>query len=1040
MPMTSASPVVPAPSIATPLPKVDISDGKANGGIKGWQDFDPVNKSSQPQSGSIMFGAGINSDAGLVGSVVVNEQRFNIGSAVPGGNSTFGDIRVDPRIHPSKPGEAQPGTDTQNYSLSWRDPFTFAPSSGSGGGERGSVPARWRTYGPQHILAGLVELRNRRSWRGGSGTLASCGQGAAPNGAVEGRQNQNGDQGTRGAEAVGSHEGIRGGRQTLQEESSLERSKTVEDLSDKLAQAPKDGEKSKSPEPAATAPPLEIQRPAAQPLAAQHRKIILRSGDMEFEIDSFDASVASIVHLVSSTKEAFVATVNSQKLENGKMRGSVVVRMPPERLDEFVLELRKILGKFGDLKGQNIRSDDVSKKYTDLESELKAHRTMETRLLQIMKDGKGAVKDLLAVEKDLGVYREKIEKIEGELRYYANLAALSTLTITLQEKEIRAAAAYTETERVSSGIEVEDVEKAYQEAQAAIREMKGRISQAEMKQQAAGQFNAKLVFEIAPDQSGPMRDRLRQLGNMVRLEIDRVQKIENGGEPTKDGKIRRGDTEFNVALYNLANVEPRETTLLTLVAADVPAAYQKLRATLAKLKTTTRNATLQEQDKSTVIAVLDFDVRRVDEPAAIQAIEAAGEILNRQATRRAEGDNVTDAKTRFALRILSTAAIEPRETVRRLIAVPDVAAAYRRVQETVSAKEMQGQVRVATLQQIDRNNVTGQLDFVIRSSDDDAMRKLLDELGETLTRKSDRKIGDGVSDAKIRYEIAFIPETSVEARDQVEAKLAATDVPATYRKLRTLVEGLKGQIRGASIQENDRVNIQASLDVVVNRTDEAAVQSALADLGEVLNRTSKRRPEAERVTNSKIEFVLSLVSAAAEIKPRKEYQIEEIVDKVDARLAEFNDAVLKAGGRIVGVPRDEALKSGGARGSVIYEVPLAAVDGIVRRIREATLDNHFVQVVTENASAPEGKLAIARVNLTIATPDFLVARDNGFDPQLRYGLSVALSWLIRSSTWLIAGLVFFLPWVLVIGAIVWLTRLFRRTRPVEPTAPQTPPA
>ena len=758
---------------------------------------------------------------------------------------------------------------------------------------------------------------------------------------------------------------------------------------------------------------------------------------MEFEVDSFDASVAAIAQLIGTTKDAFVDTVNSQKLANGKMRGSVVVRMPPERLDEFVLELRKTLAKAGELKGQRIGSQDVTKHYTDLESELKAHRTMESRLLQIMKEAKGTMKDLLAVEKDLGVYREKIEKIEGELRYYSNLAAMSTLTITLQEKEIRAAAAYTETERVSAGIEVEEVEKAYQTAQAAVRDMKGRILQAEMKQQAAGQFNAKLVFEISPDEAGPMRDRLRQLGNMVRLDIERVQKMDNGGLPTTDAKIRRGDTEFHVALYNLANVEPRETTMLTLVAADVPAAYQKLRAALAKLKTTMRNAALQENDKTRVEAGVDFDVRRIDEPAAQQALDAAGEVVFRRSLRQAEGNNLTDAKVRFTLRILSTSTIEPRETIHRLIAVPDVAAAYRRVQETVTAKEMQGQMKVATLQQTDRNNVNGTLDFVVRRSDDDAVRKLLDELGETLTRQSEQKLGDGVTDAKVRYDLRFVPETSVEARDQVEAKLAATDVPATYRKLRTLIDGLKGQIREASIQENDRVNIQASLTFVVNRADETAVQAALSDLGEVLNRTSKRRPESERVTNSKIEFALSLVSAAAEIKARKKFQIEEVVDKVDVRLAEFNDAVLKAGGRIVGVPRDEALKSGGARGSVIYEVPLAAVDGIVARIRAATLDNRFVQVVTEDASAPEGKLAIARINLKIATPDFLVTRDNGFDAQLRYGLSFALSWLITSATWLIAGLVFFLPWVLVIGAIVYLTRFFRRKPAAEPAA--TPP-
>ena len=50
-----------------------------------------------------------------------------------------------------------------------------------------------------------------------------------------------------------------------------------------------------------------------------------------------------------------------------------------------------------------------------------------------------AIKQLLEAEKELGVWRTKIEEFEGEIRYYSNLVSLSTLTITLAEKEIRAA-------------------------------------------------------------------------------------------------------------------------------------------------------------------------------------------------------------------------------------------------------------------------------------------------------------------------------------------------------------------------------------------------------------------------------------------------------------------------------------------------------------------------------------------------------------------------------------------------------------------------
>ncbi|HYT95049.1 MAG TPA: zf-HC2 domain-containing protein, partial [Gemmataceae bacterium] len=80
------------------------------------------------------------------------------------------------------------------------------------------------------------------------------------------------------------------------------------------------GEKAPKADPKAGDPK---QQPQAQPVG---RKII-RSGDMEFEVDSFDNAVAIVNRLVDATKGGFVATTNSDKLPNGKVRGSVVVRV-----------------------------------------------------------------------------------------------------------------------------------------------------------------------------------------------------------------------------------------------------------------------------------------------------------------------------------------------------------------------------------------------------------------------------------------------------------------------------------------------------------------------------------------------------------------------------------------------------------------------------------------------------------------------------------------------------------------------------------------
>jgi hypothetical protein len=576
------------------------------------------------------------------------------------------------------------------------------------------------------------------------------------------------------------------------------------------------GTDNKQPEPAKDPPP-------------GGRKVI-RSGEIEFEVDSFDAATTVITRLVAATKGGFVATVNSEKLANGKVRGSVVVRVPPEHLDALVLALRKDLGKIGELKGQRIGSQDITKQYTDLESRLKAAKTMEQRLLTIIRDAKGQIKDLLQAEKELGVWRTRVEELEGELRYYANLVSLSTLTIVLTEKDIRTAAGVIERERVQAGVEVEDVETAMRKLLKAVADDKGRVTRSELKQFSAGQFNALMEFEVAPEKAGPVRDRLRQLGTVVRLEIDRVQQAENGGTLPKDGKLVRGDTQFKLSLYNLANVGPRETITLKLAAADVPAAYRALREAVAQAKGREVNAQLNEQDRLNVTAQLDFNVPRAAEKSVQAALSQFGEVLSRGVTRKAEKENdkdrenLTDAKLGFNVELLSTARIPPREIITLEVVVADVRAA------------------------------------------------------------------------------------------------------------------------------------QAVLDA----------------------------------------------------------QVKE------------------AGGTVI-APQTTREPSGRVIAHVTYRVPLAAASGVAAKVKAA--GEVRVEKEVPDPKAPEGKLAVAILNVTLSNAEVLVPTEQGLWAQVRHGLSVSLRGLSLSASWLIVGLLFVLPWILLVWAAVWLVRRLLRGSPAPAAAP-----
>jgi hypothetical protein len=463
---------------------------------------------------------------------------------------------------------------------------------------------------------------------------------------------------------------------------------------------------------------LVSQKAEAGEPAKLGRKII-RTGEIEFEIDSFDNAVDRINSLINATKGAFIATTNSDKLPNGKVKGSVVVRMPPENLDKFLLDLRKDLGKIGELKSQRIGSSDITKQYTDIESRLKAARTMEERLLKIIQTGKGEVKDLVAAERELGNWRTKIEEMEGEIRYYNNQISLSTLTINLFEKEIRAPSALVITERITMRIETEEVEKGQQAAVKAVLDAKGRVTKSELKQHAAGQLEAIVTAEVAPAAADGLRTRFRQLGVVTKLDSDRLQQAVGGTGNLGEIKTRQNDVQFNLTLYNVANIQPRETFNIQVATLDVPAGFRKLQDVVGKAKGQVRKGQLNEQDKLNVTAEFDFDIPSQERKTIDKALEEAGRIISRSTAQAPPGETVTESKVGYRLVLRNVAGIAPREKVTLAIEVKDV---EKTAEEFISlVRAQQGTVAAARDNQEPSGKITALLLFDVPLSAKDKL-------------------------------------------------------------------------------------------------------------------------------------------------------------------------------------------------------------------------------------------------------------------------------------------------------------------------------
>jgi outer membrane protein insertion porin family len=81
-------------------------------------------KVQETRTGSLMLGAGINSDNGVVGSIVLNERNFDL-FRLPTSWDDFFDGRAFRGAGQELRIEAVPGTEIQRYSISIREPFLF---------------------------------------------------------------------------------------------------------------------------------------------------------------------------------------------------------------------------------------------------------------------------------------------------------------------------------------------------------------------------------------------------------------------------------------------------------------------------------------------------------------------------------------------------------------------------------------------------------------------------------------------------------------------------------------------------------------------------------------------------------------------------------------------------------------------------------------------------------------------------------------------------------------------------------------------------
>jgi Domain of unknown function (DUF4349)/Putative zinc-finger len=385
-----------------------------------------------------------------------------------------------------------------------------------------------------------------------------------------------------------------------------------------------------------TAAEETAQAPVQEPAPALGNRKLIRNATVELEIVSFDNAVQKIT-VFANEEHGYVATTDSEKQANGKLKGQIVVKVLPENLDRFLQKIRSL----GELKNQTLGSEDVTKAYFDTDARLKNAHVMEQRLIDMLKTKTGKVSDLLQVEKELGRVREEIEKMQGELKYWDSQVQFATLTISLAEKDMEEPAAFLLKERAQLSLYTPDVEKIYNETKS-LASPKVQITNAQLNRDYSGRISAQLSMLIAPEESDAVIGRVKGFGRVENFQTQTERVAQGGSGMSENARTKRDKVELTLTVSREGQEQAFQQTSLRIRASSVDEKAKELRTLAEKQGGRVRSSTFSRDPDGREVASVSLRVPMKNYPALMQSLNSLGRVENVSVQRQDRADAQID--------------------------------------------------------------------------------------------------------------------------------------------------------------------------------------------------------------------------------------------------------------------------------------------------------------------------------------------------------------------------------------------------------------
>ena len=167
---------------------------------------------------------------------------------------------------------------------------------------------------------------------------------------------------------------------------------------------------------------------AEKPYRSETEEKIIKTAYASIKTNRVEEAYDNALNLVKKY-DAIILNASMSKYDDTE-EAQLLIKVPPVHFMTLLDELNTI----GKVESKSITEEDVTEEYYDVKARLANAQKVQDRLFGILKKS-NKVEDILKVEKEIERVGEKIEVLEGKIRYFDSKVDYSRITITIYSKK-----------------------------------------------------------------------------------------------------------------------------------------------------------------------------------------------------------------------------------------------------------------------------------------------------------------------------------------------------------------------------------------------------------------------------------------------------------------------------------------------------------------------------------------------------------------------------------------------------------------------------